>query len=557
MELQFLTPTEVWEGFNPVKDPTETSIISSSEKDNTVEEEVFFTSETTASGKLRVYVKIWYDRRWKDDRPVVIVIPSLLIQKDYSSLIGGLMSEGYVVALLDYAGFNSDGPARTSLPACYSFTAYPECNDNLFALDGDARSTPWFIWSKIVRRTITMLSENHPVDSSRIALMGIGEGAQIGWITAGMDGRVTSLIAINGGGYLWRTGTPRFIGNNFPENDSERVFSTGVGAETYARFIPCPVCYAVSSNSEYADVDRAGDIISLVPAESKALMISKSSSFQITRATFNSILKWMQNNFAHNAEPSEIPSLYFEQIEGRLYLKLKTEKTVNNMSVYVSYGEPIPALRLWKDSSVGQKVGKHEYTFSVPVFDCGELVVAYAEINGTDGITVCSPVIGIIPSKIGVHVAEASRDAQTRIVYNGTMGTGFFTAVTDELLLEDGLVVTKDGPFEIKGVCTLKGDLVFNRSANETFSQERDAVFRFDAYSPTEATVTIKCTMTKDRRNYLATVKLDGGEFWQKINLTASDFKCADGKTLSVFSDSKRCVFSGAQDVLFNNMLWI
>ena len=63
--------------------------------------------------------------------------------------------------------------------------------------------------------------------------------------------------------------------------------------------------------------------------------------------------------------------------------------------------------------------------------------------------------------------------------------------------------------------------------------------------------------MTKDRRNYLATVKLDGGEFWQKINLTASDFKCADGKTLSVFSDSKRCVFSGAQDVLFNNMLWI
>lgn len=41
MEMQLLTPTEIWEGFNPVKENTETSIVSSRENDNIVTSELF------------------------------------------------------------------------------------------------------------------------------------------------------------------------------------------------------------------------------------------------------------------------------------------------------------------------------------------------------------------------------------------------------------------------------------------------------------------------------------------------------------------------------------
>ena len=55
MELQFLTPTLVWEGFNPKKDPLETSTVFSTEKDNIVSTGTYFTSEACSDGKLRAF----------------------------------------------------------------------------------------------------------------------------------------------------------------------------------------------------------------------------------------------------------------------------------------------------------------------------------------------------------------------------------------------------------------------------------------------------------------------------------------------------------------------
>ena len=52
-------------------------------------------------------------------------------------------------------------------------------------------------------------------------------------------------------------------------------------------------------------------------------------------------------------------------------------------------------------------------------------------------------------------------------------------------------------------------------------------------------------------------MKLAGGDFWQKIKLSASDCKSEEGRTLSRFEFCKQLLISDAEDVLFNNLVWI
>lgn len=554
MELQFFTPTEVWEGFNPKKDPLEASITSTDVKDNLVDSSLFFTSETKNDGKVRVKAHLFYDSRWRDNRPAILILPTLEMHEDLSDVLPELIREGYVVCRIDYSGADE---GSTTFPNSLSYASYPECENNLGEIKTSARQTPWFEWAKITRRAISLLQETHPVDGNRIAILGIGVGAHIAWQVAGMDGRVSALVAINGGGYLWRSGCPRFTTDNVPATDAERAFSTGVGAETYARFVTCPTCYVVASNSESADVDRAGDILSLVQSKTKTLLICNGTTGQITSGVFLSLMNWMKTNFAHDpVEESICPDLSFENIEGHLHLRLKNATHFKNKAVYVAYGEPNNAYRHWYTIEGGQKVGAHEYTFYVPVSDVKDLVVAYAYITYKNGTSECSPVIGVVPEKIGVS-EESDENEAGRIIYTGDMGTGNFVASSRNAIIDEKTLTTATGPFDINGVVVRKGKLSFFRDAKETFSAQRDAIFQFDAYSPVPKEIIVSVKTAPNENPYRTKVSLSGGEFWQKVSLTASEFKSATGKSLALFADGKRFAFENAENVVFNNLLWI
>ena len=133
MEMRLLTPTEIWEGFNPVKDGTETSIISSRENDNIVTTEVFFTSEKTASGRVRVYAKISYDARWRDARPALLLLPSHDESRKFDDITSSLVKAGYVVCLCDYLGRPRENDApHTTYPEEYAYAQAPECFSHLY-----------------------------------------------------------------------------------------------------------------------------------------------------------------------------------------------------------------------------------------------------------------------------------------------------------------------------------------------------------------------------------------------------------------------------------------
>ena len=559
MEMRLLTPTEIWEGFNPVKEGTETSIISSREKDNIVAADVFFTSEKTASGRVRAYARISYDSRWRDARPALILLPSHDSTRRYDDITASLVKAGYVVCICDYlGGEHEEGAPRTTYPKELAFAQAPECFSRLYTVTTTGRETPWFVWAKLARRAITMLAELRYVDAERIGLIGVDIGAQIAWQAAGMDGRVRALVPINGGGYLWRRGVPRFPGGarELPSDDEERAYSAGVGAETYAKLVSCPTYFIVSSNSVHTDVDRAGDIFDLVPAPSKVLLVVRGSASQISVSAYDSLIIWLRKNFAHDSAPLPAPEVLFRTDERNLYLHLKCDPSAEP-AAYFSAGEPVSFARTWTPLSSPQTVGDGELAYRVPVANADDLVVAFATVKYPDGILASSRVAGIMPSAAGVRSAAAAETASPRIVYTNAMGKGLFWVTTDDFFLDESVLTVKKGPFDIAGVGTSKGTLVLCRTSHGDFSCEKNAVMQMDIFSAEEKTVTFSFLSYPDLVRYDCCVHLAGGDFWQKVKLCASECKSENGKPLSKFGICKQLLISGAENVLFNNIVWI
>lgn len=554
MELQFLTPTLVWEGFNPKKDPLETSTIFSKENNNVVSTGTFFTAENCADGKVRAFINICYDKRWLDPRPAVLVLASHSHIKDAEALINDFIDAGCVVCILDFNG-SFGGDFNTVFPTSLAHCSYPECNLHLNHIDGSAKNSPWFLWSKIARRAITLIEEHPLIDPERIGLIGIGKGAQFAWQVAGMDSRVSSLVAINGGGYLWRSGAHRFTMGTVPTTDEERAFSTGVGAETYARLVNCPTCYVVASNNQYADIDRAEALVALVPAQTKTLMISRGTDEQITSNVYQSLKKWLKRNLTHDSLPVAMPSLAFNAIDGCLYLVLSGEQAFTEQQIAISYGEPDPTQRFWTTLEDGQKTGENEYAYKVPVYNADELITAFASVSMENVVELsCSPVIGIVPSKLGVKANTASV-GDDRIIYTGNMGLGRFSSESNGVILDEKNLSTEIGPFNIKGISVKSGRLIMYRSTREQFSSQRDAVLQFDAYSKEKKTVLFSVHVNDEK--HTAVINLNGGECWQKISLSTADFKNEYGKHLSLFADGKKFSFEQCENVIFNNFLWL
>lgn len=557
MELKFLTPTEVWSTFNPVKESLETALVSSIETGNIVQNRLFFTAESTDKGRVRAFANIYYDNRWADNRACMLMLSPMASELDMTPLIHSLLDDGYVVCTLDYCGNNSDESIQTSFPEDLEYCKYSNCVSSLLHIKTSAIDTCWYHWTVIVRRAISMLSEHRLVDESRIGIIGFGTGAQISLLTAGIDGRVHSVVPVNGGGYLWSNKKAHFLSDTFDIVDEIRAFSSGVGAETYARFISCPTCLIACSNSNYFDVDRVGDVFNSIPSENKRLIISHGTKSQITKTAFDSMLMWLRSSFLSISTLSNKCSLTFEQSGGCLYLKLVTETEPKNISLYISYGEAVSFNRYWQTLSNAQKTGEAEYTFSVPITNVNELIVAYASVLFDEETFISTPVVGILPNTLGITHFQPADIASTKIVYNGNMGISHFFATTNEVLLHDDVLKISKGPLKIKGITTKKGSLCFARSINDLSTLDSSSFLQFDLYSPLKRDLTIEIHTYPDLKKFNSKISIEGGEFWQKTMLCPSDFKSVEGRTLPSFTNAKLFLFMESEGIIFNNILWI
>jgi len=555
MEIKFLTPTAVWEGYDPKKDDLEASIVGTEIDGNIVCSKQFFTSETVDGKKIRVLSELFYDKRWSDPRGAVLAVPSISLVF-YKTLINLLINDGYVVLVVDYYGEPSIEP-RTAYPSNLLKCQYPNCKSHLNTIDESVKDTIWFTWAKIIRRSITFLEEQSIVDSNKICLLGMGTGAQIGWNVAAMDKRIKAFVPVSGGGFQWAIGKPKFTFGNIPQTDEERAFSMGIGSETYAKSITCPTLFMSSIIAKHNDVDRAGDLLGLVNTKNKSLLFSTTLEPQISTSAYKTFQMWLRKIMSSIEEEILIPSITFENIENNLYIKLNIEQKIENKEIFVCYGEPNSNLRSWQSINNIIQINETTYSCNIPVFDNKELIVAYANVRNNNGYVVSTQIIGIKPVDLGIKTSDIIEKTNPRILYDESMGIGPFKVKTKDFILEDDTLFNKNGPLNISGITAKTGDIVLYRNIHELKMLERTSLLHFDVYSPTARELRINMLSLDATQKYSTVLDLTGGDFWQKITLDCSDFKTLNGKSLTSFTDTKVLTIVDAKDIILTNFLWI
>lgn len=553
-----MTPTQVWEGYNPVKDPLQSSVQSSAEIGDLQVTEYFFTSETVEDGKVRVCCRSVFKKGGAERKPTVIVLPSLNAKCCDEEILERITNNGYAALYVDYAGIFPEKELHTTFPKSLSFAEAEKAKENLHFLEENARQTPWFIWAKICRRAITMVEESLYADRTSICVLGFEEGAQLAWILAGIDGRLKTVVPVFGGGYTYYQGIPKYLQSNIANDEEQRVWIAGIGAETYSRAVSCPVYFIAASNNTVSDIDRAGDILDNVPIPQKGLSISPRTNLQFSLSSYKGLECWLEIFLKGNGY--ELPQMNYEfiNLDGELFLRYKSTELPKSFEAYISYAEIHPAARDWHtldDPIVDSNTG--DWLFKIKFFDYNEQLFVFVNSTFENGIVLSTPVLEIVPDTLKITEPLLPRVKTSRIIYNNALGLSSSAIESDSLILDESLLTLVKGPFDIIGLTATSGRIVSYKFGKSPFSAESDIVLQMDVYSKSARTVAFNLLNFEDKKIYSASASLSGGEMWQRIAFVASDFKSKDNKSLQTFSEIEKAVFKDAENVLFNNILWL
>ncbi|MDR2634404.1 MAG: hypothetical protein LBC13_00305, partial [Clostridiales bacterium] len=517
MSYKFLTPLQVWESFNPVKEPVELSIMKTSEHEGIHSSECFFTSETVSDGKVRGFFKIYAKTEWEDAaerRPTVVLLPAIA-PLNLKSYLHWFLDRGIAVAVLNYAGAASDSDKGcTCYPPSLEYGNFLKAGSHLHRVAESARDTTWFLWTKLVRRALTALSETAFVDKERLALVGIREGAQIAWQVAGIDDRLKAVMPLFGCGYAEYSGHFKYgSSNNIEMTEEHKCWIAGVAPQSFAQFIGCPLYFLSGSNSVYGDMDRAYDIVNFVQSPHALMGISPMRDSQLGADIIESALKWLDYALNGLLEERVLPELKFENRSGRLFLNIRVNDNIEILRVYMSENEVDPTLRTWERIADVQTadITDKEIVCAIPVYKNHGRVFVYANALYNDGIIASSRMVTEVPEQLGI-IAEAAPSLAERVIYAGSAGVnGAFVSERERLSLDGGFVIAAEGPEGITGITADNACLSTYKLNKSVFSKDKTRLLNFSAFSREKRNITLSLkTADDDAGVYENDVELSG-----------------------------------------------
>lgn len=560
MSYKFLTPLQVWEGFNPVKEPLEVSYVKSTDEGDVHISDMFYTVETVADGKIRGYIRLVFKNSWLENgerHAAVALLPAR--DRVETEIVKIILDEGYVAALVDYTGESPDKLFCTTYPKSLSYGNLKQAGEHLQKVTESSRDTCFYLWTKVARRAITLLTQQPAVDPSKICIIGEKQGAQTAWQVAGTDGRLHACVPVLGGGYTEYEGKFKYSHANAIEMTEERkCWLAGSAPQAYAQFITCPVYFLTGTNSDCTDFDRAYDILQLVKNQEAVMMACPMANRQMSLAAIDSLGEWLKENLVGEGASHDVPEISFEVTGGKLYVNVGGSENAVSYRAFYAMGCEDPTGRNWRIIEQSAMTGENRYMYEIPVYDADERIFAFADITFSDGVTVTSKVVTCVPKNEKVTVLAVTKgNLEERVIYDVSSGKDAFIVESKQVFSREGMLKIKEGPCGLKGMTAEEGRLVTYKLQESEFSKNKASIIQLHAYCAEKRTIEFCVTLGSDTAAYVASVELNCLGKWQRITLNVGDFKTTTMRTLKEWSNVKKLEIVNAENVLFNNFLWV
>ncbi len=554
-----LTPVAIWRDFNIANAPTATEL-SKTKTGSITTVDLSIDGRETAKGKVSIFAKLW---RGKVSSPA----PAILLVGDFErsadALAYDLAKKGYIVLEIDIEGKVSDKELYTKYPDNISYANYQNVKDKLYEVKGDASDTCWYEWASATRYALAYLKGLNEVSS--VGGLGIGEACTVMWQVAGMDKTLDcACFALNAGWNGYR-GMYKFSGAVEPQfSDEMYKYIAGVEPQAYAMHVTCPTLVLASTNSNVYDCDRAYDTVSRINGESfRAVHYSvgnidavNESGYQDAIIFFDSVLKK-----SGVALPAEM-DIKCEIVNGVAVIEVLPDgKDLKDIAVFVSEETVKPSLRAWqKLTEIKEKKSNGSIVFEYSPYPNSGIITTFAQATYKSGFTIGSTIIAKKFSNEEVNLGYKSNVLYSSRLTNAE--TSFVCASVNEEQIcvdEKSPVKVKKGAKGIEGLTCLGGLTTFKINAQKD-RPKADAILMFDVQASVDTDFVVKliCDYYGQRVEYLAWVKLFGGELWQNIKLSLKKFKTKEGMPLRGYDKVEAISFVATDgEFMINNALWL
>jgi hypothetical protein len=540
MESKFLTPTQLWQDFDP-EGKLDVSFVSNETRDNIFIKTLYFNAFREEGGFVRAFARILFPSDCKSNKKFILFLARPEVDPMPSVL--RIAGRGYPVGYVDLSG---EGEMSTQYEGCFAYGKYSNAKDNLHNCTPSALASPVLLWTKMQCRFVSLVLQIYP--KAMPIAFAEEQTNEVLWPLCAKDSRIYGGVSLLGSGIVQEDDA-----TTIEQDENAQKWAIALSPQAYAKYTVCPMLIVTASNHKGHSVDKLDALVNLLPVpEMCATVVSNRLCTQISDSTEYTIWRWIEGRYVERKELPKNPTVAYTLGDGTIQFTVTSdvsEKRISEQSLYFAYNEEDSAYRPWQCMT---KKGEGDAVFKVRVTGVDKVLFVYASVRYRDGVEIASPLLRIdLPADM-----PRRRLTPSKLLYDTSMGAAFF-AETKDIVLDSSLYGIGQSPNGVGGLYTTKGDLI-SFCVGESRRVNPEGSFSLSAYSPEERHFSIVITVWEDGQyhDYTAGVYLSGSPEWQRIRLDYTDFRDYAMLPMDGWNNMKKIRIRHAEGILLNNMLW-
>ncbi len=562
---KILTPSAVWKDFKgdlPLKD----SKVNEMNYDGISYAEVYFSGREINASRVRVYGL--YAR--PNPLPTNRKIGAVLIMPDFCDtinleLVNHFAKMGYAVLMVDYRGNVGESTNHTIYPSEIEYANYGK--EDMFTVERTAKETCWYEWACVGKYAIKYLKSRLEVD--KIALVGIKQGANVGWQMLYKEEDIACFVSLFGAGWQAYKGLFRSEGSDIKMTDERYRWLGGVDAHVYAQYCNCPVLYLTATNSAEFDCERGVDTISRVKVSDKcSFNYSPRFSQTIDKKSVDDISLFLKKHLTKAGSLSdrlffpESPSVCLAMGDDKrsMFAEVIVAEAdkVKGVTVYLSEGQADPSKRNWvKMLPVKNQDTIDRKYFKVLLGGGADFVHAFAVVEYKNGVSVSSRMVMKKIETVPISVAN--------MLYSSRNGIDCFT-ICDEVgssigkifFAESNSIELAECANGITGATSRYGLLTY-RIVENRFTPGMRSILKGDIYCEDYTRLKVSVVISENGvcHDYYTVVELKGSKVWQNVQVSFANLKDDNRMSIKDYDNVIAVKIQAESRFAVNNLLLI
>ena len=549
----------LWKNFNASL-PLKESKVDEEVLDNVVYSNIYFYGRDTGQGRVRIY-GLYAKKRAvgkKAPKAGLLIIPDIGQSVDMS-VVNIYVNQGYAVLMIDYSGKTDGAENFTQYPDCVSYANVSEAGRSIDYCDKTAKETAWYEWVAVARYGISFLKNQYELE--KIGVLGIKNGANIGWQVCGTDRRVDCFVPLFGAGWRTYKGIHKFSNKEIEMNDERLRYLASVDSHAYAQYVACPVFFMTATNSSEFDCDRAMDTVSRVPMDYPIIVnfaprLDGVLDINCKRNVDFFLAKYLLGFRAVFPRTPKVAVVCEDKnVTVGVDLDFSDQLRTKKITVYLAEDGENPAFRDWVEMSMIKTKEENKKAFFKKINGNSSFVSVIAVIEYKNGITVSSVMVNKKVPKINsrkLNLVYSSNDKLSSFAVadpkKATLGGIFFD--------DPDPVEFVEGSNKISGISSKYGLICYKFNKRTIELNERSLVV-VDVNSKEYAMLKVTLTVEENGavRDYSYFVAVNGGDIWQNVLIRCIDFKSDKRLSIKDYSAVNSIRFESESRCIFNNLL--